>query len=252
MLVLRIRKEVAVKRKFWNFANSETGRTLTLSGSIAEESWFEDDVTPEAFAKDLNSGSGDITLWINSPGGDCIAAAQIYNMLKEYPGAINVKIDAIAASAASVIAMAGDNVAISPVGMLMIHNPQMFAMGDHNDMALAQDMLNEVKESIINAYELKSKLSRDEISQMMENETWMNANKALELGFVDEIIGAEKQDEEEKEPKEEGEEKKQEIAQNMIYSQRVCENNLAQKIKNLVDSEKLDSPRKRLELLEKI
>ena len=173
-------------------------------------------------------------------------------MLKEYPGAINVKIDAIAASAASVIAMAGDNVAISPVGMLMIHNPQMFAMGDHNDMALAQDMLNEVKESIINAYELKSKLSRDEISQMMENETWMNANKALELGFVDEIIGAEKQDEEEKEPKEEGEEKKQEIAQNMIYSQRVCENNLAQKIKNLVDSEKLDSPRKRLELLEKI
>lgn len=98
-------------------------RTLFLNGTIAEESWFDDDVTPQLFKDELMAGSGDITVWINSPGGDCVAAAQIYNMLMDYKGNVTVKIDGIAASAASVIAMAGTKVLMSPVSMMMIHNP---------------------------------------------------------------------------------------------------------------------------------
>ncbi len=124
-------------------------------------------------------------MWINSPGGDCVAAAQIYNMLSNYKGKVTVKIDGIAASAASVIAMAGKEVLMSPVSMLMIHNPMTIAMGDHAEMQKAIDMLAEVKESIINAYVLKTGLSRAKLSHLMDSETWMNANKAVELGFAD-------------------------------------------------------------------
>ena len=161
-----------------------TERTLFLNGTIAEESWFDDDVTPQIFKEELNSGSGDITVWINSPGGDCVAAAQIYNMLTDYKGNVTVKIDGIAASAASVIAMAGTQVLVSPVSMLMIHNPATMAFGDHAEMQKAIDMLGEVKESIINAYERKTHLSRAKLSHLTDAETWMNANMAVELGFA--------------------------------------------------------------------
>lgn len=134
------------------------------------------------------SGSGDITVWINSPGGDCVAAAQIYNMLMDYKGNVTVKIDGIAASAASVIAMAGNKVLMSPVSMLMIHNPMTVAMGDTAEMQKAIEMLSEVKESIMNAYEIKTGMSRAKISHLMDAETWMNANKAVELGFADDIL----------------------------------------------------------------
>ena len=130
-----------------------TTRTLFLNGTIAEESWFDDDITPALFKEELLSGSGDITVWINSPGGDCVAAAQIYNMLMDYKGSVTVKIDGIAASAASVIAMAGTKIMVSPVSMLMIHNPATMAFGDSAEMQKAIAMLDEVKESIINAYE---------------------------------------------------------------------------------------------------
>ena len=138
--------------------------------------------------RDSLSGSGDITVWINSPGGDCVAAAQIYNMLMDYKGNVTVKIDGIAASAASVIAMAGTKVMVSPVSMLMIHNPATMAFGDSAEMQKAIAMLEEVKESIINAYEIKTGLSRAKISHLMDAETWMNANMAIELGFADEIM----------------------------------------------------------------
>jgi len=103
-------------KKFWNWKNqTETQeRTLFLNGTIAEESWFDDEITPRLFKDELMSGDGDITVWINSPGGDCVAAAQIYNMLMDYPHDVTVKIDGIAASAASVIAMAGTKVLVSP------------------------------------------------------------------------------------------------------------------------------------------
>lgn len=183
-----------MNRKFWNWVKNsvpdEFGntRTLYLDGQISEETWWGDEVTPEAFRKELFEDSGDITLWINSPGGDCFAAAQIYNMLMEYPGKITVKIDGFAASAASVIAMAGSRVCMSPVAILMIHNPATVAMGDTEAMKKAIGMLNEVKESIINAYELKSGMDRAKISKMMDSETWLNAKKAVELGFADEVL----------------------------------------------------------------
>ena len=176
--------------------NQETGeesieRILSLNGTIAEESWFDDDVTPALFKDELESGEGNVTVWINSPGGDCIAAAQIYNMLRSYNGKITVKIDGIAASAASVIAMAGDTVYMSPVSMMMIHNPATIAFGDHTEMQKAMDMLAEVKESIINAYVIKTGQSRAKLSHLMDAETWMDANKAVELGFADDIIARE-------------------------------------------------------------
>ena len=185
-------------KKFWNWktrtmTNQETQeqvqeRTLFLNGTIAEESWFDDDVTPQLFKDELNSGSGDITVWINSPGGDCVAAAQIYNMLMDYKGDVTVKIDGIAASAASVIAMAGTKVLVSPVSMLMIHNPMTAAFGNSDEMQRAIEMLGSVKDSIINAYEIKTGLSRAKLSHLMDAETWMDANKAVELGFADEIM----------------------------------------------------------------
>ena len=148
-----------------------TERTLYLNGTIAEESWFDDDVTPALFKSDLEQGDGDIVVWINSPGGDCVAAAQIYNMLMDYKGNVTVKIDGIAASAASVIAMAGTRVMVSPVSMMMIHNPATIAMGDTAEMEKAIAMLTEVKDSIINAYEIKTGMSRAKLSHLMDAET---------------------------------------------------------------------------------
>ena len=167
-------------------------RVLEIYGTIAEESWFDDDITPAMFREELFSGNGPVTVWINSPGGDCIAASQIYTMLMDYKGDVTVKIDGIAASAASVIAMAGTKVLMSPTAMMMIHNPATIAMGDHEDMQKAIEMLDEVKESIINAYEIKSGQSRAKISHLMDAETWMNANKAVELGFADGVLEDEK------------------------------------------------------------
>ena len=216
-----------------------TERILELNGTIAEESWFDDDVTPQLFKDELNAGSGDITVWINSPGGDCVAAAQIYNMLSNYKGKVTVKIDGIAASAASVIAMAGDTVLVSPVSMLMIHNPATIAWGDHAEMQKAIDMLSEVKESIINAYVLKTGLSRPKLSHLMDAETWMDANKAVELGFADEIITRAKA-EPEKEPEEdteggaseEDEEEKKfpPSTSSMLFSRRAANNALLNKL----------------------
>ena len=161
---------------------------MFLNGTIAEESWFDDDVTPQLFKDELMSGSGNITVWINSPGGDCVAAAQIYNMLMDYKGDVTVKIDGIAASAASVIAMAGTKVLVSPVSMIMIHNPMTAAFGNSEEMQRAIEMLGSVKDSIINAYEIKTGLSRAKLSRLMDAETWMDANKAVELGFADGIM----------------------------------------------------------------
>jgi len=116
------------------------------------------------------SGDGNITVWINSPGGDCVAAAQIYNMLKEYSGDVTIKIDGLAASAASVIAMAGDKVIMSPVAMMMVHNPATQAFGEKVNLERAIAMLDEVKESIINAYEIKTGMSRTKLAHMMDAE----------------------------------------------------------------------------------
>ena len=215
-------------KKFWKWknqtvTNQETQeqtleRTLFLNGTIAEESWFDDDVTPKLFRDELFAGNGDITIWINSPGGDCVAAAQIYNMMMEYPGNVTVKIDGIAASAASVIAMAGTKVLVSPVSMLMIHNPMTAAMGDTSEMQKAIAMLDEVKESIINAYEIKTGMSRAKLSHLMDAETWMDAHTAIDMGFADEILFDQKKDDGEQ-------------PEAMIYTPVTVTNSLVQKLK---------------------
>jgi ATP-dependent Clp protease, proteolytic subunit ClpP len=216
-----------------------------LHGTIAEESWFDDDVTPQIFKDELNAGSGDITVWINSPGGDCVAAAQIYNMLTQYKGNVTVKIDGIAASAASVIAMAGNMVLMSPVSMMMIHNPATVAVGDHAEMQKAIDMLAEVKESIINAYVIKTGLSRSKLSHLMDAETWMDANKAVELGFADDIVTRAEtkpntDSEEEDEDDESTEEKEKKPTDSMLFSRKAINNALMNKLeKHYVQSKEI-------------
>ena len=180
-------------KRFWNWVrNEDASRTLYFDGVIAEESWFDDDITPAAFRAELFAADGDVTIWLNSPGGDCVAASQIYAMLMDYKGNVTVKIDGIAASAASVIAMAGTSILMAPTALLMIHNPLTVAIGDSEEMQKAISMLSEVKESIINAYQIKTGLSRLKLSHLMDAETWLNANKAIEMGFADGMLEDEK------------------------------------------------------------
>ena len=189
-------------QKFWNWVHDDSGgRVLRLEGPIDSESFWGDEITPQMFRDELYAEEGDITLWINSPGGNVFAAAEIYTMIRDYPGSVTVRIASIAASAASVVAMAGNLVQMSPTALLMIHDPSTIAMGNAKDMEKAITTLNEVKESIINAYAAKTGLSRNRISKLMSDETWLNAKKALELGFADEILFADKPKEDESEEK---------------------------------------------------
>lgn len=183
--------------KFWNFRQHRirdqsggeyTERVLTLDGTIESERWFDDDITPQMFKDELGAGDGDVTVWINSPGGNCVAAAQIYNALVDYPGWVTVKIDGLCASAASVIAMAGDRILMSPVSILMIHNPSTMVIGDRDDLQEAIGMLDAVKDSIINAYVAKTKLSRAKLSKLMDSNKYMDATEAIRLGFCDGLI----------------------------------------------------------------
>jgi len=205
--------------KFWNWSKNEAGeRVLHFDGVISSSTWWGDEITPKAFRDELFASNGDITIFINSPGGDCIAASQIYTMLMEYKGNVTVKIDGLAASAASVVAMAGTNVLMAPTALMMIHNPMSIAIGDSEEMRRAQDMLDEVKESIINAYNIKTSQPRAKISNWMDAETWMNANKAIEWGFVDGILEDAKQ------------QKPDAVATNYVFSRRAVTNSLLDKL----------------------
>lgn len=194
-------------QKFWNWIHDDSGgRVLRLEGPIDSESYWGSEITPQDFRDELYAEDGDITIWLTSPGGNVFAAADIYTMIRDYPHNVTVKIASIAASAASVIAMAGDTVLMSPSALLMTHDPSTIAMGNTKDMEKAIATLNEVKESIINAYAAKTGLSRSKISKLMSDETWMNAKKSVELGFADGILFDEKNENEpEKTDKEGGE-----------------------------------------------
>jgi ATP-dependent Clp protease protease subunit len=176
-------------KKFYNFINKEndTKRELFIEGEIGSN-WWVSETNPEEFRDELMAGNGDIDLWISSPGGDVFAAAQIYAMLKDYSGKITVKLYGMVASAATIIAMAGDTILMDATAMLYIHNPWAVSIGDSAEHKKQIEFLDEVKESIITAYELKTNLSRKEISKLMDNETSMSAPKAIELGFVDGML----------------------------------------------------------------
>lgn len=189
-------------KKFWKFIKNAAIETtpgsieLRIQGDIVsdDETWLYEflgmnAVSPNVFREELKQYAGkDITVWIDSYGGDVFAAAGIYNALKEHNGKVTVKIDSKAMSAASVIAMAGDKVLMSPVAIMMIHNPLTMAEGDMRDLRKAADILDSVKETLINAYALKSGRSRSKISSMMDDETWMSANMAVKEGFADGIL----------------------------------------------------------------
>lgn len=224
-----------MKRKFWNWVRNEgEPAVLVLNGEISDETWFGDEVTPKLFKADLDKCQGNISVWINSPGGDVFAAAQIYNMLMDYPHNVTVKIDGLAASAASVIAMAGTEVQMSPVAMMMIHNPMTVAIGDSAEMQKASAMLDEVKESIMNAYEIKTGLSRTKISHLMDAESWFNAKKAVELGFADKILFSD-------DAEEAGEDKSLEA---VMFSRKAVTNSL---LKKLMPEKKNGTPIEQLE-----
>ena len=247
-----------MKRKFWNWVKNEgeleSSRTLFLNGEISDETWFGDEITPGIFKNELDAGEGNVTVWINSPGGDVFAAAQIYNMLMDYKGKVTVRIDSLAASAASVIAMAGDEVLMSPVAMMMIHNPSTIAMGEACDMKKAIAMLEEVKESILNAYEKKTGMNRTKLSHMMDDESWFNAKKAVELGFADAILFENKS---EKTPQEDEDDTKKEeknlpLSQNsFVYSRKAVEDSFFMKVSAMKPEEMIpiNQLKKRLSLI---
>jgi ATP-dependent Clp protease protease subunit len=184
----------------WNLANVEEGLTpaepeMELYGYISEYSWFEDDITPKMFKDDLyNFGKGGpITLRINSGGGDMIAASVMRSMLMDYPGTVTVKIDGLAASAATMVAIAGDVIKMQESAYFMIHDPMAaFFMASLNIEELSRllDQMKTAKSGLVDAYQSKSGLNRDKIASMMTKETWMTANEAKTFGFVDEVITA--------------------------------------------------------------
>ncbi len=189
-------------RAFWNVAkNEETGENeLRIDGPIRMEQGFWDwlfdkpDRSATALEKAIKAMKGNITVWINSNGGEVFAASVIYTALKAHKGKVTVKVDGTAISAGSVIAMSGDKILMSPTSVMMIHNPLTYAEGEVKDMQKAIDILAEVKESILNAYTKKTGLSKDIISAYMDEEKWMSADTAIELGFADGKLFEETQD----------------------------------------------------------
>lgn len=152
--------------------------------------WFDMEATcPKDVSDILDQSNGeDVEVIINSGGGSVYAGSEIYTELKDYKGNVNIKIVGIAASAASVIAMAGNNIKISPTAQIMIHNVASIARGDHRDLRHEADVIENYNKSIANAYILKTGLSQDELLDLMNKETWLNAQQAKELGFIDEIM----------------------------------------------------------------
>lgn len=179
---------------FWrvrNAAESESGEPeMEFYGFISEYSWWEDDITPKKFKDDLNAlgAGGPITIRMNSGGGDVIAASVIRSILVDYPGKVTVRIDGLCASAATFVAMGGDVVRMQDTAFFMIHDPSIITMGTVEELKAAIELLKTVKNGIIDAYQVKTKLGNDKIAKMMTDETWMSANEAKALGFVDDVI----------------------------------------------------------------
>jgi len=177
---------------FWKIKNlAENKGELILYGEISESSWWGDEITPKQFADDLkNLGDVDsLDVRINSPGGDVFAAYAIMNQLKSHKANVNVYIDGLAASAATIVAMAGDTINIPSSAMMMVHDPMVVLWGAYNtkDFQEMTDFLEKIKESIVNAYFQRTKISKEDLSNMMSEETWMTGEEAIEKGFADSL-----------------------------------------------------------------
>ena len=189
-------------KKFWNFIKNEEQVELRIEGEIVSNDdawiyeWFGIKVaSPNAFRDAISEHKGkDIVVWIDSWGGDVFAGAGIYNALMEHKGKVTVKVDGKAVSAASIIAMAGEEILMSPSSIMMIHNPWTWRAGEAKDMRQAADVLDEVKEAIINAYEIKTGRTRNQLSDLMDKETWMSPKTAIAEGFADGMLYTENAD----------------------------------------------------------
>jgi len=177
-----------MSKTFWKFAKAEAGNELILEGVIASESWWDDEVTPKMFRDELSQYPGALTVRINSPGGDVSAGVSMYNMLNEHDGEVTVKVDGMAASIASLIAMAGDKIVMLPGSMMMVHNPWTFAAGNADDMEQVVEMLKKTGESMLPIYVARTGQSEEKIKELLKAETWMTAQDAVDLGFADEAI----------------------------------------------------------------
>lgn len=185
-------------KKFWKLKNSvdSSDSTLILEGPISSESWWGDEVTPQAFRDELKKiNSNKLTVQINSTGGDVWAGISIHDALKELDAEVTVKVSGLAASIASVIAMAGDKIVMTPGSTMMIHRASMLAIGNADDMQKAIDMLETVEDGILNIYADRTGNSRETVKEMLDAETWMSAEKAVELGFADEVVTPQKDEE---------------------------------------------------------
>ncbi|MBE6091714.1 MAG: Clp protease ClpP [Selenomonas ruminantium] len=185
------------KKKFWEFRNEAESETaeLLLYGEISDVSWWGDEITPKQFHEDLLTCEGkDLAVHINSPGGDVFAAQAIYNQLKNYTGKVTMYIDGMCASAATIIACAGDSVIMPTNTIYMIHNPKSAMLGyfDAPQLDKLSASLTTVKQTIVNVYmaRVKDVLSEVQLKHKMDNEEWMTAQTAKEYGFVDEVVEA--------------------------------------------------------------
>lgn len=180
--------------KFWKWSNAveSTDSELILEGEISDFTWWGDEVTPKEFRDELKKHTGNLTVSVNSPGGDVFAGVSIYNALREFDGEVTVRVDGIAASIASVIAMAGDKIIMAPGSMMMIHKPWTLAIGDANELDKVKEVLNGIEKSIVPIYASRTGKSAEEIQDLLDAETWMTAEQAVEMGFADDLIEAKK------------------------------------------------------------
>lgn len=185
-----------LSRRFWEIraaTKPKTGEVL-LYGPIGSATWLGDEVTPKQFREDLET-LGDvegIDLFINSEGGDVFAAQAIYSTLRRHPAKVHTFVDGLAASAASLVAMAGDTITMPRNAMLMLHSPWAAAVGNAGDLRAVAEDLDRVRESMIAVYAERSGKSKDEIVSILDNETWYTAQEAVAAGFADEVEGARK------------------------------------------------------------
>jgi ATP-dependent Clp protease protease subunit len=180
-----------MSKKFWKWSNAveSNDSELVIEGDISsQESWWFDTATPEELRNELKKHTGDLTVSLNSGGGDVFAGVAMYNALRNYDGKVTVRVDGLAASIASVIAMAGDKVVMSPGSMMMVHKPWTMVAGDANELEKVREVLNGIEDSLIPIYATRTGKTEEEVRELLEAETWMTGDEAVEMGFADEAI----------------------------------------------------------------
>ena len=224
-----------MSKQFYRFVKNEAGESeLYLEGVIAAESWWDDEITPKAFREQLDNHPGDITVRINSPGGDAFAGVQIYNMLKDRKDNVKIIVDGLAASAASVVAMAGDQIVMNTGSTMMIHKASTFAWGNEEDMMDIVEMLQTVDSNLVSIYTARTGKTEEEIKELLAGDgTWFTADEAVEKGFADEATP--------------GKSSVSEAIQNVLGFAKLVDNaamqpvmNLQTKLKNEAEEEKVE------------